>query len=176
MIGAGRAPLHPIFTHFTIALTASSLAFDALGRVLDTSSLPAAGYWTLVTAVPVTLLTVLSGVASRARLPMEEGEARAWMRSHAALGPTFLGGLVAVAAWRISLGNADVRVPWIYLLAVAMLVIVMTVQGYLGGELVYRFGAAVHGRYPRLASSRGLVGAPPVISAVSAGREPPDGE
>jgi hypothetical protein len=33
-------------------------------------------------------------------------------------------------------------------------VLVMTVQGYLGGELVYRYGAEVTGRYRRLPSAR----------------------
>ncbi|HYG79976.1 MAG TPA: DUF2231 domain-containing protein, partial [Pyrinomonadaceae bacterium] len=37
------APMHPIFVHFTIALTASSLAFDALGFFLNRASLTAAG-------------------------------------------------------------------------------------------------------------------------------------
>ena len=33
------APMHPIFVHFTIALTASSLVFDALGSATVPSTL-----------------------------------------------------------------------------------------------------------------------------------------
>jgi uncharacterized membrane protein len=148
------APFHPIFTHFTIALTASSLAFDALGRMLDAPSLSTAGWWTVAAAVPATVGTLASGVTSRVRLAMEEGEARAWLRAHMALGPSFFGGLVAVALWRASLWAEGARVPWSYLGVMAALVLVMTVQGYLGGELVYRFGAEVRGRYPRLPNER----------------------
>jgi hypothetical protein len=36
----------------------------------------------------------------------------------------------------------------------AGLAIMMTIQGYLGGELVYRFGAEVRGRFPELPSAR----------------------
>jgi uncharacterized membrane protein len=154
------APLHPIFTHFTIALTASSLAFDAFGRLFGVSSLSAAGWWTIATAVPVTVGTLATGVTSRVRLPMEEGEARAWLRAHAALGPSFFGGLVAVVLWRASLWADGESVPWSYLGAMVALVLLMTVQGYLGGELVYRLGAEVQGQYARLPSARREAGAP----------------
>ena len=141
------APLHPILTHFTIALTAASLGFDALGRLLEMSSMSAAGWWTLAAAVPLTVGTIVTGVTSRMGLPMEEGEARRWLRAHMALGPAFFGGLVAVALWRWALWTDDARVPWSYLIVMGALVLLMTVQGYLGGELVYRFGTAVEGRY-----------------------------
>jgi uncharacterized membrane protein len=149
------APFHPIFTHFTIALTAVSLAFDALGRMLDVPSLSAAGWWTVAVAVPLTLGTLASGVTSRVRLPVEEGETRRWLRAHMALGPTFFGGLVAVALWRAALWTDGVRVPWSYLAVMGALVLLMTVQGYLGGELVYRFGTEVRGRYRPLPTEGG---------------------
>jgi uncharacterized membrane protein len=160
------APLHPIFTHFTIALTTASLAFDAFGRLFGVSSLSAAGWWTIATAVPVTVGTLASGVTSRVRLAMEEGEARAWLRAHAALGPTFFGGLIAIALWRASLWAEGESVSLSYLATMTALVLLMTVQGYLGGELVYRFGAEVQGQYARLPSARREVsartGIPPI--------------
>ncbi len=56
-----HAPLHAIFAHFTIALTASSLAFDVGAVVLGVVSLAAAGWWTLATALILTLFTLGSG-------------------------------------------------------------------------------------------------------------------
>lgn len=144
------APLHPIFVHFTIALTASSLAFDGLGRVLGVTSLGDAAWWTLAAALPATLGAVVSGVTSRRRLPMEEADARSWLRAHMALGPVFLGLLVTVAFWRGAAWADGAPASWGYLAALGVVVAVMTVQGYLGGELVYRFGAEVRGRYRRL--------------------------
>ena len=144
------APIHPIFTHFTIALTASSVAFDALGSMLDAPSLSAAGWWTLVATVPLTIGTLISGVTSRVGLAMEEGAARRWLRAHMAIGPAFFGALLAVALWRASLWTDGARAPWSYLASMIAVVSFMTVQGYLGGELVYRFGADVRGDYPRL--------------------------
>jgi len=148
-----HAPLHAIFAHFTIALTASSLAFDAGAVILGIESLAAAGWWTLAAASLLTLLTLASGISSRLRLPMEEGEARSFLRTHMALGPAFYGLLLVAAVWRASLWESAGRVPVGYLVALGVVVLVMTVQGYLGGELVYRYGAEVAGRYRRLPSS-----------------------
>jgi uncharacterized membrane protein len=161
------APLHPVFTHFSIALTASSLLFDALGRVLDVASLSAAGWWTLAAAVPVTVGTLASGITSRIRLAVEEGKARRWLRAHMALGPSFFGGLVGMALWRGVLWTDGARLPWTYLAVMGGLVLVMTAQGYLGGELVYRFGTEVRGRYPRLPSARHDAAAPPTAGAAT---------
>ena len=149
------APLHPIFVHFTVALTAASLAFDVLGRVLGVPSLGAAGWWALAGALPATVGAVVSGVTSRMRLPMGEGVARAWLRAHMALGPTFLGLLAAVTVWRASLWERDAPATWSYLAAMAATVLVLTAQGFIGGELVYRFGAEVRGRYPQLPNESG---------------------
>jgi uncharacterized membrane protein len=91
---------------------------------------------------------------------MEEGEPRAWLRTHMALGPAFFGGLIAVAVWRASVWMEGGRVPWTYLGAMAALALLMTIQGYLGGELVYRFGAEVEGRYPRLPNERARIPRP----------------
>ena len=151
-----HAPLHAIFAHFTIALTASSLAFDVGALLLGIESLAAAGWWTLATASVLTLLTLASGISSRLRLPMEEGEARSFLRTHMALGPTFYGLLLAAAVWRAALWDRSAPVSVAYLGALAVVVLVMTVQGYLGGELVYRYGAEVTGEYRRLPSARGV--------------------
>ncbi len=127
------APFHPIFVHFSIALTASSFAFDALGALLNVQSLAAAGWWSVVASVLATAGAVASGLVSRVRLSMEEGEARSWLRAHMALGPIFFGLLLCVAIWRASLWEAGVAVPRSYLGAMTALLLVMTVQGYLGG-------------------------------------------
>jgi uncharacterized membrane protein len=154
------SPTHPIFTHFTIALTASSLVFDGLGRICNVSSLAAAGWWTIVGAVPAAIGALASGLTSRRRLAMEEGAARTWLRAHMAIGPSFLGGLVASAIWRASLWLETAAIPWAYLVALGAVVAAMTVQGYLGGELVYRFGAEVRERYEKLPNEREPAGEP----------------
>ena len=97
------APMHPIFVHFTIALTSASLIFDALGRFFEKASLTSAGGWTLLGAALMTLATLSTGLTSAARAPIEEGEARSFLRAHMALGFIFYGLLIAITFWRISL-------------------------------------------------------------------------
>jgi uncharacterized membrane protein len=144
------APTHPIFVHFTIALTASSLIFDALGFFFNKASLTAAGGWTLVGSALMTLMTLSTGLTSSTRAPVEEGEARSFLRAHMALGLIFYGLLVAVTLWRLALWQDGAGVTWLYLAAMAVVSLVMTVQGYLGGELVYRYGVEVEQAYREL--------------------------
>lgn len=141
------APLHPILVHFTIALTATALAFDLLGRVLHAPGLAVAGWWTLAFSAAATVPTGATGVVSRLGVDIGEGEARAYLRLHMALGPVFFGMLVAMTVWRAVLWTAGREVGWWYLAALGLTAATMAVQGYLGGELVYRWGAAVEGRH-----------------------------
>lgn len=162
------APVHPIFVHFTIALTASSLAFDALGFLLGKQSLTAAGGWALVASVVMTLFTLSTGLTSSTRVPMEEGEARSFLRAHMALGPIFFGLLVAIVFWRLSLWQAGRGVSYWYLAAMALVSLVMTAQGYLGGELVYRYGAEVEQAYRELPERHAASPAPLPVSPQAA--------
>src|SRR5437763_6907142 len=114
------APMHPIFVHFTIALTSASLVFDALGFFLAKQSLTAAGGWTLVGSAVMTLATLSTGLTSATRAPVEEGEARSFLRAHMALGLIFYGLLVAMTLWRLSLWQAGTGVSWLYLAAMSV--------------------------------------------------------
>jgi uncharacterized membrane protein len=144
------APLHPILVHFTIALTATSLAFELIGRVWQVASLSDSAWWCIAAAGITTVATIVTGLTSRMRLPVQEGEARSYLRAHMALGPAFFGLLIAVIIWRADLRNDGQLVSWWYLGALALTAGVMTLQGYLGGELVYRYGMDVRGHYRAL--------------------------
>lgn len=144
------APLHPILVHFTVALTATAFVFDLLAFLFGVNGLMAIGWWTLAGAIVITLGTLATGVRSRLRLPVEEGEMRSFLRAHMALGPILFGLLIAVGIWRGKLWQAGSGVTGWYLAAMAGVTLVMAVQGYLGGELVYRYGADVKFRYRKL--------------------------
>jgi len=171
------APMHPIFVHFTIALTSASLAFDALGFLLSKTSLTAAGGWTLVGSAVMTLMTISTGLTSSTRAPVEEGEARSFLRAHMALGLIFYGFLVSMTFWRLSLWQNGRGVSWLYIAAMAVVSLVMTVQGYLGGELVYRYGVEVEQAYRELPEGDAK-SAPPHLSSLprSAGSSAEKGE
>lgn len=144
------APLHPILVHFTIALTSVSLAFNAISFFFSVASLSEAAWWTLAVSVIATMFTLATGVTSRLRLAVEEGEARSFLRAHMALGPVFFGLLIGVSVWRAVLWETERGVSWWYLSTMAVVALVMGAQGYLGGELVYRYGAEVERDYREL--------------------------
>ena len=144
------APLHPILVHFTIGLVGASFVFDALGKWKNSTSLADAGWWTIALAVPMTVGTVVTGLISRLRVPLAEGTALRYLRIHTALGPTFFGCLVGVGVWRWSLWTHGTPPKLTYLVSLAVLILLMTIQGYVGGELVYRFGVEVKDSYKRL--------------------------
>lgn len=160
------APMHPIFVHFTIALTSASLVFDSLGFFFSKPSLTAAGGWTLVSSAVMTLITISTGLTSSTRAPVEEGEARSFLRAHMALGLIFFGLLVAMTLWRLSLWQNEQGVSWLYLTAMVLVTLVMTIQGYLGGELVYRYGVEVEQAYREL-PERGGQSVPPRLATSS---------
>jgi uncharacterized membrane protein len=144
------APLHPLLVHFTVALTISAYLLDIAALFSGAASLRSTGWWTLLSALLVTPVTVATGVRARVRLPLEEGEARAFLRTHMALGPIVLGLLLVIGIWRGQLWGRGATVTWPYLAAMSVVVLVVIVQGYLGGELVYRYGAEVRSRYRQL--------------------------
>src|SRR5918993_818072 len=158
------APMHPIFVHFTIALTSGSLVFDALGFFLSKTSLTNAGGGTLLGSAVMTLMTISTGLTSSTRAPIEEGEARSFLRAHMALGLIFFGLLVAITFWRVSLWQKGQGVSWLYLISLAVVSLVMTIQGYLGGELVYRYGVEVEQAHREL-PEREAQSAPPRMAA-----------
>jgi uncharacterized membrane protein len=157
------APMHPIFVHFTIALTSASLVFDALGFFLGKTSLTNAGGWTLLGSALMTLMTISTGLTSSTRAPVAEGEARSFLRAHMALGLIFFGLLVAVTFWRVSLWQNGRGVSWLYLMSLGVVSLVMSLQGYLGGELVYRYGVEVEQAHREL-PERGAQSAPPELA------------
>lgn len=150
-----RAPLHPIFVHFTIALTTTSFLLDVAGWFLGARGLADAAWWSIVGAVLATVLTVVSGVTSRLRLPVEEGtEARTFLRLHMAIGPIVFGLIVMTAMWRGAAWENAGAPSASYLGWCALVLLCTAAQGYLGGEMVYRFGMEVKGTYRALRVSR----------------------
>jgi len=150
MIISRAAPLHPVLVHFTIGLVGASFGFDVLNVFTKVSSLSAAAWWTIAAGVPVTVVTAITGLISRRGVAIAEGSASRYLRLHTALGPTFLGSLIAVAYWRTSFWISGSAPSVLYVVVCGLLVALMTVQGFIGGELVYRYGVAVERHYKRL--------------------------
>jgi uncharacterized membrane protein len=144
------APLHPILVHFTIALFVGSVGSDGLGAMFGSESLSEAAWWMMAGSTLVTPATLLTGALSRRRLPMQESEARSFLRAHMAGGFVVFGLLVILTLWRASFWELGASVTLAYLGFACASVLIMTLQGYLGGELVYRYGSEVGSKFRQL--------------------------
>jgi uncharacterized membrane protein len=156
------APLHPILVHFTIAFFVGSVACDAIAAMFDSDSLSEGAWWMMAGSLVVTPATLMTGALSRRRLPMEESEARSFLRGHMAVGFVVFGLLTILTLWRARFWEAGVPVTLAYLGVAGVSLLMMTLQGYLGGELVYRYGSEVSKKYRQLPDSQ-LESRPPEL-------------
>jgi uncharacterized membrane protein len=132
--------MHGGMTHFPIALVMVSIAFDLAGQVVPENAektrragLRAAGFYTLVLGALSSFGAVATGIV------ISHGEI--WgrgnlARHHAFLWPAF-GLVIALAVWRLVLGNrASSRAFKFYLAASVLAGALMGAAGYWGGELL----------------------------------------
>jgi uncharacterized membrane protein len=128
----------------------TAFCFDLLAALFGIRGWTNLGWWMIAAAIPVTVGALATGVKARLQLPLEEGAARSFLRAHMALGPMVLGLLVLTGCWRGWLWQLGSGATPAYLVALGVVLLAIAVQGYLGGELVYRYGAGVRGRYRQL--------------------------
>jgi uncharacterized membrane protein len=135
--------VHPIFVHFAIALTIVAVLLDAVGRWQGSETWQQAGQLNLSLGVGGVALAVVSGWFEN-QLPRAQGpfeaQARKWLEYHEYLGFGLLGLFICLLIWRWRIQG---QVPVSFLVLALLGVIGMAAQGYLGGEMVYRYGVRV---------------------------------
>lgn len=142
-----KSPWHPIYVHFTIALTSTSFIFDLASFFGGWPTIRDIGWWTLAFATLSTVMALITGVTSRVKLAVPENRSRRYLRVHMALGPSLFGVLIAICVWRELIWEHGWRLPAWYFLGAAVTFILILIQAYIGGELVYRWGMEVRGSY-----------------------------
>lgn len=134
---------HPVFVHFAIALTIVAVLLDAVGRWRGSETWQRAGRLNLSLGVGGIALAVVSGWFEN-QLPRVQGPFEAQVHEllqyHEYLGFGLLGLFVFLLIWRWRMHG---QVPVSFLALALLGVIGMAVQGYLGGEMVYRYGLRV---------------------------------
>ena len=145
-----RTPAHPAFARLPLPLLGAAAGVELAGQLGATVG--ATGAWLLVAGWLAAWTAAGTGVASRVRLPIAEGPARARLRTHLVLGPLLLGVLTVLVIWRA--GAAPVgRAGWSYLAGLAVAIALAVVQGMVGGSLTYRHGLGVGGHFRVLAGA-----------------------
>ncbi|MBO0683401.1 MAG: DUF2231 domain-containing protein [Candidatus Dormibacteraeota bacterium] len=131
--------IHPMLIVFPLGLLATSVVFDIVHLVSGRSEFATVAFWDIAAGVVGGLLAAVFGLWDWLALP---GGTRAKV-----IGAWHGGGNVVVVAlfvvsWLLRLGSpADPGIPPFVLSVVAVLL--ATVTGWLGGELVERLGVGV---------------------------------
>ena len=134
---------HPIFVHFAIGLTLTAVLLDGVGMWQGNETWQRAGRLNLLLGVGGLALAVASGWFEN-QLPRVQGpfeaQAHELLEYHEYLGFSLLGLFVFLLIWRWRIQG---QVPVAFFALALLGVIGMVVQGYLGGEVVYRYGVRV---------------------------------
>lgn len=139
--------LHPIFVHFAIALTIFGLVLDCAGSLCRHASWQQAGRGSFLAGVAAMGGAVVSGwIETQLPRPASAFDAHieAVLFYHEYLGYALFGFFLVLAIARLQLHD---RLPVLFLVLALVGIGGLTVQGYLGGELVYRYGAGVRAVY-----------------------------
>jgi uncharacterized membrane protein len=125
--------LHPILVNFTAALVPVSVACDAASLYRKEKSLQNTAWWTLLFAVLITPFTALTGWL----FWMKDDNGVSGMAVHRWLGTALVFLLGGLFLWRRSIHRRGGWASPGYLAAGLVTVILLGIQGHLGGTQTY---------------------------------------
>ena len=134
---------HPIVVHFAVALTCFALVLDWVGHLQKRTEWQSAGRFCFFAGVLALGLAAGSGWVEQLlpRSPSAfDGQIGSLLFYHEYGGYAVLGFFVVLAVIRLRLTGPP---PVLLLVGMTVGVLGVLVQGYIGGEMVYRYGAGV---------------------------------
>lgn len=131
---------HPMLVHFPIALLLLGLIADLASLIFKKEAcLSKAGFYLLITGTLAAIPTVLTGILFTAALT---GDAGALKEKHETFALTTLGLAVITSVFRIYIVSSRKEasgLKWIALALYLLTAACVSVTGFLGGTLVYRY-------------------------------------
>lgn len=135
--------IHPITVHFTTALFVMSVVFEVFGWILKKDALKNAGWWNLLFASLAAITSVITGLYAVATTPHNE-TIHEMIKIHRMLGYIVLAGIILLFLWRTFVLKKWMNKSWQAYLVVGVLILaVMVVGAYYGGEMVYTHGMGI---------------------------------
>ena len=166
-----RHPMHPMLVMFPTALFPLLLVLDVLHATLGDAAFWTVGLWVALLGVATTLAAIVPGAIDMAAIPGGTRAHRTGL-AHAVVGTGVLLAYAAASWARWSMG-ADTDNFALAATIDAVGVALVGVQGWLGGELVYRHHVGVLSE-PEGADPVALTGAqaPPARAPLTGRRDP----
>ena len=139
--------LHPMLSHFPIALLVVSVGLDLAARFWP--QLRPSAWLTLVLGAVMTLPTTVTGLI--AHVPYEDSPAAGAIETHEllAFGTTALFIGLTAWRWRTRRRGGDAAAGWLYPGVALLGLVLLTATGYTGGSLVYDHAVGVSATVPR---------------------------
>lgn len=135
--------IHPMVVHFPIALIIAAFVIDVIGLIIKSDKLIYAGTIITLGALVGAVGSVLTGLIAEDSV-WHPGAAHELLETHELLGFISLGIIAAVAIVRWTLRDRLAGlVGWLIIVVTAVAVGFVAYTGYLGGEMVYTYGAGV---------------------------------
>lgn len=135
-------PFHPILVTIPIGAWVASLVFDILSRAADDGAMFARGaYWLIGIGIVGAALAAIFGLMDLLAVPSGT-RARKVGLTHMTLNVVVLLAFVASFIWRADRG-AQLETHWGMYVLSAIALLILSVSGWLGGKLTYRFGVRV---------------------------------
>ena len=135
--------LHPILVHFPIAILSLGLLFDLIALIMRSPELESAGWWSQLAGTVALAATVASGLMAGKTVAVPDS-ARATLEYHEQLAFLTAALYSLLLLWRLA---ARTQLPRklqpLFLLLMVLALAALWTGGFLGGELVYRYGVGV---------------------------------
>ena len=159
-------PIHPMLVHFPIALLFASVLFDLASFLSGWEDFKRAGFWLLILGWIGGLAATLSGVLSE-DVAKNAGVPEKAIDRHEFFALTTLALFAILILVRILGRNHGSRkVRWLYMAAAFIGLSFLSVTGYLGGDLVFRYGAGVESKATSVISPQGQARVDGVVSSI----------
>lgn len=137
------SPIHPRFVHFPIALSLAGVLFLVLGLLRRQERFTGYGQWSLMLGWLGIIAAVITGLIDQTRAP-QEAAVTAVINQHITAGIALLIASGLALYWPLrnkKLWTTSAR--WGYLALLGAIVLLVLVEGWLGGKLVYQYGVGV---------------------------------
>jgi uncharacterized membrane protein len=134
---------HPVVNHFTIALIIFGIFLDFIGKIFRNDTLHFAGWLNLIFGSVAGVLTVITGLIAEDNINVSP-PVHDILEKHETIGFVILGLVIIMVVWRIFIsGKFPARGSSFYAILAVSVVILIAINGFYGGEMVFKYGAAV---------------------------------
>lgn len=136
-------PMHPVVVHFVIAMVFFAFFCDIVGYFFHQRHLHEVSFWNLFVATAAIFVAILFG-QFEAGLATPYQAAQPALNLHTLIGWSLSAILALITGWRFVIRNRNpLKVPSVYLGAATFLICVVSLQVFLGTQLVWEYGLHV---------------------------------